>query len=157
LLSDIVGSTERAAAIGDTAWRELLDQHHRAVRTALEQFGGAEVNTMGDGFLATFEGPAAAIRCAFAIVDATSALGLDLRVGLHCGEIEIIGDDVGGLGVHIAARVSALAGAGEVLTSRTVRDLVAGSGIAFESRGTHTLKGVPDEWEILAVLPELVH
>ena len=152
LFSDIVGSTAQAAAMGDRAWRELLDRHHRAVRTQLDRFEGSEVKTLGDGFLATFEGPAAAIRAALAIRDATADIGLGLRVGLHCGEIEILDDDVGGLGVNIAARVSALADAGEVLVSRTVRDLVAGSGIVFESRGAHVLKGVPDEWEILTVV-----
>lgn len=152
LFSDLVGSTERLTEIGDAKWRELLDRHHRAVRTQLGHFGGTEVKTLGDGFLATFDGPASAIRCASAIREAPAAAGLAVRVGLHCGEIEIIGDDIGGIAVHIAARVGALAGPGEVLVSRTVKDLVAGSGIAFESRGTHSLKGVPDHWEMLAVV-----
>jgi class 3 adenylate cyclase len=151
LFTDIVGSTERAAEVGDAAWHELLERHHRAVRNEVAHFDGVEVKNTGDGFLATFDGPAAAIRCASAIVEATAAIGLDVRAGIHCGEIEIISDDVGGLAVHIASRVSGLAQGGEVLTSRTVRDLAAGSGIKFESRGMHTLKGVPDEWEILAV------
>lgn len=150
--SDIVGSTERAAEVGDEAWRDLLDRHHRAVRGELARFDGTAVKTLGDGFLATFDGPAAAIRCAQAVRQAAAAIGLTLRIGLHCGEIEIIDDDVGGLAVHIAARVSALAGGGEVVVSRTVKDLVAGSGIVFESRGVHTLRGVPDEWELFAVI-----
>jgi class 3 adenylate cyclase len=149
--SDIVGSTERVADVGDEAWRELLDRHHRVVRAELKRFDGTEVKTLGDGFLATFDGPASAIRCALAIEQATASIGLAVRIGLHCGEIEVIDDDVGGLGVHIAARVAALAAGGEVLVSRTVKDLVAGSGITFESRGAHALKGVPDDWEIFAV------
>jgi pimeloyl-ACP methyl ester carboxylesterase/class 3 adenylate cyclase len=151
LFSDIVGSTERVADAGDTHWRDLLDRHHRVVRAELARFGGNEVKTLGDGFLATFDGPAAAIRGAIAIRDATAAIHLPVSVGLHCGEIEIIGDDIGGISVHIAARVGDVAGAGEVLVSRTVKDLVAGSGIEFQSRGTHTLKGLPDSWELFTV------
>ncbi len=151
LFSDIVGSTERLAGAGDAPWRDLLDRHHRVVRAELARFGGNEVKTLGDGFLATFDGPAAAIRGAVAIRDATAAIHLPVSVGLHCGEIEIIGDDIGGISVHIAARVGDVAGAGEVLVSRTVKDLVAGSGIDFQSRGTHTLKGVPDNWELFTV------
>jgi pimeloyl-ACP methyl ester carboxylesterase len=151
LFSDIVDSTERAVELGDDRWRELLDRHNVAVRAELGRFEGTEVKTLGDGFLATFEGPAAAIRCATAIRDATAAIEIPVRVGLHCGEIELTGDDIGGITVHIAARISALAGPGEVLVSRTVKDLVAGSGITFTSHGTERLKGVPDEWEILAV------
>ncbi len=152
LFSDIVGSTERAADLGDARWRELLERHHAAIRSELTRGGGAEVKTLGDGFLATFDGPARAIRCAIAIRDATAILDVPVRIGLHCGEIEVMGDDIGGIAVHIAARVGALAGSGEVLVSRTVKDLVAGSGIAFELRGSHTLKGISDEWEILAVV-----
>ena len=153
LFTDIVGSTERAAELGDANWRDLLERHHETIRTQLARGNGVEIKTMGDGFLATFDGPASAIRCATAIQAATGAIGLPIRIGLHCGEIEIMGDDIGGIAVHIAARVGALAGSGEVLVSRTVKDLVVGSGIAFESRGAHTLKGIPDEWELFAVVP----
>jgi pimeloyl-ACP methyl ester carboxylesterase len=151
MFSDIVGSTQRAVSAGDTGWREQLDHHHRVVRAQLERFGGTEIKTLGDGFLATFDGPTAAIRGATAIREATAAIGLAVRVGLHCGEIEVIGNDIGGISVHIAARVGALAQASEVLVTRTVKDLVAGSGIDFESRGTHTLKGVSDNWELYKV------
>jgi pimeloyl-ACP methyl ester carboxylesterase len=151
LFSDIVGSTERASELGDVRWRDLLERHQELTRAELARGGGVEVKTTGDGFLATFDGPAAAIRCALAIRAATATIDVPIRIGLHCGEIEIMGDDIGGIAVHIASRVSALGDAGDVLVSRTVKDLVAGSGITFASRGTHTLKGVPDEWEILAV------
>jgi class 3 adenylate cyclase len=151
LFSDIVGSTERASAIGDARWRELLERHYEVIRAEVARARGAEIKTIGDGFLATFDGPAQGIRCAWAIRAATAAAGTPVRIGLHCGEIEIMGDDIGGIAVHIAARVGALAGPGDVLVSRTMKDLVAGSGITFESRGVHTLKGVPDEWELLAV------
>jgi class 3 adenylate cyclase len=151
LFTDIVDSTRTAAELGDRRWRELLDRHDRAVRDALERAGGREVKSTGDGFLATFDGPARAIRCARAIQEACDALGIRVRAGIHTGECEVMGDDIGGIAVHIAARVSSLAGPGEVLVSRTVRDLVAGSGIEFDDRGTHTLKGVPDEWQLLAV------
>lgn len=153
LFSDIVGSTERAAAVGDARWRELLEHHYAATRRALRHGSGTEVKTLGDGFLATFDGPAAAIRCALAIRSASADIHIPVRIGLHCGEIEIMGGDIGGIAVHIAARVGALAGANEVLVSRTVKDLVAGSGISFASRGNHALKGVPEEWELLAVVP----
>ena len=152
LFSDIVGSTARATELGDAQWRELLERHHAAIRGELARGTGTEVKTLGDGFLATFDGPAAAIRCATAIHAATAAINVPVRIGLHCGEIEIMGDDIGGIAVHIAARVGALAAPNEVLVSRTVKDLVAGSGITFESRGIHILKGVPDEWELLAVV-----
>jgi class 3 adenylate cyclase len=151
LFSDIVGSTERAASLGDQQWSTLLDRHDGAVRDQLRILRGREINTTGDGFVACFDGPARAIRCAQSILQATSDLGLQLRIGLHTGECEVRGDDLGGLAVHIAARVGALAGPSEVLVSRTVRDLVAGSGIVFEDRGTHALKGVPDEWQLFAV------
>ncbi|MDX6670435.1 MAG: hypothetical protein QOI91_798 [Solirubrobacteraceae bacterium] len=151
VFTDIVDSTRTAAELGDRRWRELLDRHDRAVRDALGRAGGREVKSTGDGFLATFDGPARAIRCAGAIHEACDALGIRVRAGIHTGECEVMGDDIGGIAVHIAARVSSLAGPGEVLVSRTVRDLVAGSGIEFDDRGTHTLKGVPDEWQLLAV------
>jgi class 3 adenylate cyclase len=153
LFTDIVGSTERAAALGDRRWRELLDAHHTAVRRELERFRGREVKTAGDGFLATFDGPARAIRCAGAIREVVRALGLEIRAGLHTGEIEMMGDDVGGIAVHIGARVAAEARPGEILVSSTVKDLVAGSGLAFEERGTFTLKGIPDQWRLFAARP----
>jgi class 3 adenylate cyclase len=151
MFTDIVASTERAAELGDTQWRDLLDRHDQLVRAEIERFGGTEIKTTGDGFLATFDGPAAAIRCATAIRAAAYAIGVGVRIGLHAGEIEIIDDDIGGISVHVAARVCALAGDSEVLATRTVKDLVAGSGIGFEPRGTHTLKGVPDDWELFAI------
>jgi class 3 adenylate cyclase len=151
LFTDIVGATERAAALGDGAWRDLLERHHAMVRDALTRHRGHEVKTVGDGFLATFDGPARAIRCARTVRGDARELGLEVRAGLHTGECELIGDDIGGLGVHIGARVAALAQPSEVLVSRTVTDLVAGAGIAFEPRGTHHLKGVPGDWELFAV------
>lgn len=151
LFTDIVGSTETASRMGDRPWRDLLERHNQTVRAEVARHRGREVDTQGDGFLATFDGPARAITAAQAIGRALEPLGVDIRAGLHTGEIEVVGDDVAGLAVHIGARVSSLAGAGEVLVSRTVKDLVAGSGIEFESRGVHTLKGVPDEWQIYAV------
>src|SRR5438874_2736257 len=150
LFTDIVGSTETAARLGDRAWRVLLEQHHAMVRKELVRFRGREVNTAGDGFLATFDGPARAIRCAFAIRDGAHALGLVTRAGLHTGEIEQSADDVRGIAVHIGARVAAEADAGETLVSSTVKDIVAGSGIVFADRGPHTLKGVPGEWRLYA-------
>jgi pimeloyl-ACP methyl ester carboxylesterase len=151
LFTDIVGSTEKATEVGDRRWRELLDQHHSLVRRQLERFHGREVDTAGDGFLATFDGPARAIRCADSLRVGVRALGLEIRAGLHTGECEVVGDGVRGIAVHTGARVAALAGAGEVLVSSTVKDLVAGSGIEFEDRGTHGLKGVPGEWRLYAV------
>jgi class 3 adenylate cyclase len=151
MFTDIVGSTEQAGRLGDRRWRELLDAHHATVRRELSKFRGQEVKTVGDGFLATFDGPARAIRCGVGIIGALDAIGVKVRVGMHTGECEIIGDDVGGIAVHIASRVSSLAGAGEVLVSSTVKDLVAGSGIAFSDRGSHALKGIPDEWRLFAV------
>jgi class 3 adenylate cyclase len=151
MFTDVVSSTERAASLGDRRWKELIDDHDAAVRHRLEAFRGREVKTTGDGFLATFDGPARAIRCGAAIRDAASALGLEVRIGLHTGEIEMRGDDVGGLAVHIGQRVSALAQQSEILVSSTVKDLVAGSGIEFEPRGEHELKGVPDSWRLFAV------
>jgi class 3 adenylate cyclase len=149
LFTDIVDSTKTAAEVGDQRWRKLLDDHARSFRSALQRFGGREVKNTGDGFLATFDGPARGVRCAQAVVEEARPQGIRIRAGLHTGECEVMGDDIGGIAVHIAARVSALAGPDEVLVSRTVRDLVAGSGIQFADRGRHTLKGVPDEWDIL--------
>ena len=143
LFTDIVDSTRTAAELVDARWRDVLEQHHRAVRDVLGRFGGREVKSIGDGFLATFDGPARAIRCAEAIVASSGASGVRVRAGLHTGECEVMGDDIGGIAVHIAARVSALAADGEVLVSRTVKDLVAGSGLVFADRGEHELKGVP--------------
>jgi pimeloyl-ACP methyl ester carboxylesterase len=151
LFTDIVGATERAAELGDRRWRELLTEHHAAVRRELGRFRGREVDTAGDGFLATFDGPARAIRCACAIEKAVEPLGLELRAGLHTGECELMGDKVSGIAVHTGARVAAEAGPGEVLVSSTVKDLVAGSGIQFVDRGVHALKGVPGEWRLYAV------
>jgi class 3 adenylate cyclase/alpha-beta hydrolase superfamily lysophospholipase len=151
LFTDIVSSTERAAALGDQAWRSVLDAHDRTVRDQLRRFRGKEINTTGDGFLACFDGPARAIRCSQAIAGATTRLGIELRMGLHTGECEVRGDDLGGLAVHIAARVGSLARPGEVLVSSTVKDLVAGSGIEFSDRQEHELKGVPGTWTLFAV------
>lgn len=151
LFTDIVGSTERAAEVGDTRWRELLARHDAMVRTELARHRGSEIKTVGDGFLATFDGPARAIRCACAIRSNARDLGLDVRAGIHTGECELIGQDIGGIGVHIGARVASLAQPSEVLVSRTVTDLVAGSGIEFEPRGEQKLKGVPGEWALFSV------
>ena len=151
LFTDIVSSTERATELGDRAWRDLLDQFRTVVREQLHRFRGREVNTRGDDFLATFDGPARGIRCALAISAAAAELAVEVRSGLHTGEVELMGDDVGGIAVHTGARVSALARPGEVLVSRTVVDLVAGSGITFSSRGEHELKGVPGSWQLFAV------
>jgi class 3 adenylate cyclase len=151
LFTDLVGSTEQAAAFGDRRWRDLLEQHHAAVRRELERYRGEELDTAGDGFFAAFDGPARAIRCAAAIRDAVRPLGLQLRTGLHTGECEVIGDKLGGIAVHIGARVAAEAEPGEIVVSSTVRDLVAGSGIEFEDRGSRPLKGVRGEWRLFAV------
>jgi class 3 adenylate cyclase len=151
LFTDIVDSTRRAAEMGDRDWHALLDAHDAVVRAQLVRFRGREVNTAGDGFLAMFDGPQRAIRCAMAIRDAVQALGIEVRAGLHTGECEVRGDDIGGIGVHIGARVSALAGPKDVLVSSTLRDLVIGSGLEFEDRGAHELKGVPGEWRLFAV------
>ena len=150
LFTDIVGSTERAAQLGDQRWRDLLNAHHQAVRRELKRFRGREIDTAGDGFFATFDGPARAVRCAQAIVASLHELGLPLRAGLHTGECEILGDKVTGIAVNIGARVAALAQAGEVLVSSTVKDLVAGSGLSFTERGAHSLKGIPGEWRLYA-------
>ena len=151
LFTDIVGSTDRAVELGDRGWRELLERHHATVRALLGRYRGTEVVTTGDGFLATFDGPARAIRCARAITAAMDPIGIQVRAGIHTGEIETIGDDVGGVAVHIGARVAAIAGPSEVLVSSTVKDLVAGSGLTFEDAGDHELKGVPDQWHLYRV------
>jgi len=151
MFTDIVDSTKRASAMGDRAWRALLDAQNDVLRRELSRYRGREVKTLGDGMLATFDGPARAIRCARGMTAAVRPLGIEVRVGLHTGEVELVGDDVAGIAVHIAARVGALAGASEVLVSGTVKDLVAGSGIGFDDRGEHVLKGIPDEWRIYAV------
>ena len=151
LFTDIVGSTERAAELGDRRWKELLDQHNAVIRTELGRFRGRELSTAGDSFLATFDGPARAIACAASIRDQVRLLGLEVRAGLHTGELELDGAEIRGIAVHTGARVAAKAGPGEVLTSSTVKDLVAGSGLEFADRGTHELKGVPGEWRLYAV------
>jgi len=150
LFTDIVDSTKRAAEIGDRGWRALLDRHDEAARQEIARFRGREVKTLGDGFLATFDGPARAVRCASAIIERVRPLGMDVRSGLHTGEIEIQREDVGGIAVHIAARVVGLADAGEVLVSSTVRDLVAGSGLRFHDRGSHKAKGLPEPLRLFA-------
>jgi class 3 adenylate cyclase len=151
LFTDIVDSTHRAAEIGDRDWHALLDAHDAVVRAQLSRFRGREVNTSGDGFLVMFDGPQRAIRCAMAIRDAMQALGIEVRAGLHTGECEVRGDDIGGIAVHIGARVSSLAGPNDVLVSSTLRDLVIGSGLEFEDRGSYELKGVPGGWRLFAV------
>jgi pimeloyl-ACP methyl ester carboxylesterase len=150
LFTDIVGSTERAAELGDRRWAELLSDHHRVVRAELERHRGQEVRVVGDSFLATFDGPARGIRCAEAIRDAVRPLGIEVRAGLHTGELELAASGIEGIAVHIGARIAALAGPGEILASSTVKDLVAGSGIEFGDRGAHALKGVPGEWHLYA-------
>ncbi|MGZ4257579.1 MAG: adenylate/guanylate cyclase domain-containing protein, partial [Gaiellaceae bacterium] len=151
LFTDIVGSSERATELGDRRWRELLEAHHAAVRRELERFRGRELDTAGDGFLASFDGPARAIRSARAAVDAVRGIGLDIRVGVHTGECEVIGEKLAGIAVHIGARVAGQARPGEVLVSSTVRDLVAGSGLEFQDRGQTALKGIPGEWRLFAL------
>jgi len=150
LFTDIVDSTQRAASLGDRAWRDLLESHHTLVRQQLERFRGREIDNAGDGFLATFDGPARAIRCALAILEEVHSLGIELRAGLHTGECERIGEKLGGIAVHIGARVAAKADSGEVLVSSTVKDLVAGSGLSFQERGVYSLKGIPGEWALFA-------
>ncbi len=159
VLTDIVGSTERAALLGDDHWRDLLDNHDTIVRHELQRFGGREVNTAGDGFVATFSSPSAALACADEIVDAVRVLGIEVRVGIHAGEVEVRGalkDDIAGMAVHIGARVAALAGAGEVLVSSTVRDIVTGSRHRFAECGESTLKGVPGHWRLYSLESEHV-
>ena len=151
LFADIAGSTERAVQLGDSRWHELLDSFYSVARRQLERFRGREVDSAGDGFFAAFDGPARAVRCAAAIGSGVRSLGLEVRAGVHTGECEVIGEKIGGIAVHIGARVASRASPGEVLVSRTVKDLVAGSGITFQDRGTHELKGVPGEWNLYAV------
>jgi class 3 adenylate cyclase len=151
LFTDIVASTETAGRLGDRRWRDLLEEHHALVRRELVRFRGREVDTAGDGFLATFDGPARAIHCALSILEEVRTLGLELRAGVHTGECEIVGHGVRGIAVHIGARVSSKADPGEIFVSSTVKDLVAGSGLRFEDRGLHQLKGIPDEWRLYAV------
>jgi class 3 adenylate cyclase len=151
MFTDIVGSTEKATELGDHKWRQLLEDQQRIVRAELERHRGREVKSTGDGFLATFDGPARAVRCGQSIIEMVRPLGVDVRVGLHSGEVEVMGEDVGGIAVHIASRVGSLAGGGEVLVSETVKGIVAGSGLQFEDRGEHELKGVPDHWRLFAL------
>jgi class 3 adenylate cyclase len=151
LFTDIVGSTERASRLGDGPWRALLDEHNRTVRAELATWRGTEIKTIGDGFLATFDGPARAVNCAAAIVDSLAQLNLPIRAGVHTGECELLDDDVAGIAVHIGARVMERASPGEVLASSTVKDLVFGSGLRFSDRGVHSLRGVPDEWRLFAL------
>jgi pimeloyl-ACP methyl ester carboxylesterase len=151
LFADIVGSTQRASELGDSRWRELLGSYYAVADREIDRFRGRKVKSLGDGILATFDGPARGIRCAQAMASATFELGLEIRVGLHTGEVEMIGDDVGGIAVHIGSRVTTLATPREILVSSTVKDLVVGSGISFVDKGAHVLKGVPDEWRLFAV------
>jgi class 3 adenylate cyclase len=152
LFTDIVGSTQRSAQMGDREWKDLLQRHHAIVRDSLHRFDGTEVDTAGDGFYATFDGPARAIRCALDIAERVHELGMEIRAGIHTGECELIDGKVGGLAVSIGARVAANAGPSEVLVSQTVKDLVAGSGLAFEDADEHELKGVPDRWHLYRVV-----
>jgi len=152
LFTDIVGATSKVAELGDRGWKELLARHHQAVRLILGRYRGQEIDTAGDGFFATFDGPARAVHCAQAIAEAVRTLGLEIRAGVHTGEVELAGDGVRGIAVHIGARVGALAGPSEVFVSQTVKDLVAGSGLAFEDAGEHELKGVPDRWHLYRVV-----
>ena len=154
LFTDIVGSTDRASRVGDRQWRDLLDAHDALVRARIGEFRGREVKTTGDGVLATFDGPARAIRSAAAIARDVRDLGIEIKAGLHTGEVEVRGEDIGGIAVHTAARVMAAAAPGEVLLSRTVKDLVAGSGIEFHDRGMHELRGIPGEWALYSVSAE---
>ena len=154
LFTDIVGSSERAAELGDRRWRDLLENYYAVARRQLDRFRGREIDTAGDGLFATFDGPARAVRCASAITAAARQLGMEVRAGVHTGECEVMGEKVGGIAVHTGARVAALAKPGEVLVSHTVKDLVAGSGLRFEDRGSHALKGIPGEWRLFAVASE---
>jgi class 3 adenylate cyclase len=152
LLSDIVGSTDRAAALGDRAWGEVLERHHELVRAMLARYRGVEIDTAGDGFFATFDGPARAAKCATAIIEGVKTLGIEVRAGVHTGEVETIAGKTGGMAVVIGSRVGAEAQGSEVLASQTVKDLTAGSGLVFEDAGEHELKGVPDRWRLYRVL-----
>jgi class 3 adenylate cyclase len=154
MFTDVVGSTELARSLGDRQWADLLESHNSRIRTELGRHGGREIDTAGDGFLASFTSPTQAIRCAKAMVRAVSEIGVELRVGMHTGECEVVGDKLRGMAVHIGARVASQAGPGEILVSQTVKDLVVGSGIELDDRGTHELKGIPGEWRLYAVLPE---
>jgi class 3 adenylate cyclase len=151
LFTDVVGSSEKIAELGDRRWKALVEEHHRRVRGQLARYRGVEIDTAGDGFFASFDGPARAVRCARSIVDAIAPLGIDIRAGVHTGEVETIDGKVGGIAVVIGSRVGASAGASEVLVSQTVKDLVAGSGLMFEDAGEHELKGVPDRWRLYRV------
>ena len=151
VFTDVVQSTEHTVELGDESWADLLEQHHATVRSQLERFGGREIDTAGDGFFASFDGPARAVRCACAIRDAVRDLGIEIRAGVHTGECHVIDEKLGGLAVHVGARVAHAAGPGEVLTSSAVKDLVAGSGLSFVDRGGHRLKGLPDEWHLFSV------
>jgi class 3 adenylate cyclase len=152
MFTDVVGSTERARALGDRAWADLLERHNARVRAELRRFGGREIDTAGDGFLTSFDSPASAIKCAKAVLGSVREIGVALRIGLHTGECDVVGDKLRGIAVHIGARVASNAGAGETLVSQTVKDLVAGSGIEFQDRGSHELKGVPGEWRLYSVI-----
>ena len=152
LFTDIVGSTSKVVELGDQEWRDLVERHHAATRALLARYRGTEMDTAGDGFFATFDGPARAVRCAQAVVEAVQFLDIEVRVGLHTGEVLTIDDKLGGIAVTIGARIGALAGPSEVLASQTVKDLVAGSGLTFEDRGEHELKGVPDHWHLYRVM-----
>ena len=154
LFTDIVGSTSRAAELGDEAWKAIAERHHATVRAMLGRYRGREIDTAGDGFFASFDGPARAVRCARAIVDAMAPIGIEVRAGLHTGEVTTIDEKVAGIAVSIGARVGGLAAPSEVLVSQTVKDLVAGSGLSFEDKGEHELKGVPDRWRVYRVLNE---
>ena len=152
LFTDVVASTRTAAELGDGAWKALVERHHAVVRAMLGRYRGSEVDTSGDGFFGSFDGPARAVRCAEAIIDAVRPMGIDVRAGVHTGEVEIIDEKVGGLAVNIGARVAALAAPSEVLVSQTVKDLTIGSGLVFEEAGEHELKGVPDRWRLYRVV-----
>jgi class 3 adenylate cyclase len=152
LFTDIVGSTQRSAELGDRAWKDLVERHHAVVRDSLHRLNGTEIDTAGDGFYATFDGPARAIQCALDITERVRDLGVEIRAGIHTGECEVIDGKVGGLAVSIGARVAANAGPSEVLVSQTVKDLTAGSGLTFEDAGDHELKGVPGRWHLYRVI-----
>jgi pimeloyl-ACP methyl ester carboxylesterase len=152
VFTDIVGSTEKASSLGDRRWRQLLDSHHAVVRRELARFRGREIDVAGDGFFAVFDGPARGVRCACAVLEAVHSIGMELRIGVHTGECEVMGEKYGGIAVHIGARVASCAGPGEVLVSSAVKDLVAGSGLSFEDRGSHVLKGVPGQWALFATV-----